>query len=63
MYCYIHLLCIYYHYMSHYIADEDMRISVILLLLLLLKKIGNARLGEGDDTLSVRGPQPHTTNQ
>ena len=32
------------------------------LLLLLLKKIGNARPGEGDDTLSVWRPQPHTTN-
>ena len=28
MYCYIHLLCIYYHYMWHYAADGDMCISV-----------------------------------
>ena len=37
-------------------------IIIIIIILLLLKKIGNVKPGEGDDTLSVRRPQPHTTN-
>ena len=29
MYCYSNLLCIYYHYMNHCLADGDIHVSVM----------------------------------
>ena len=48
MYYYIHLLSIYYHYMYHFVADEDMRVSVMCIrrqALIAHKAIGIGSIG------------------
>lgn len=42
--------------------ESQLSINVIVIILLLIKAVGCARMGDSESTLSVRGPQPRTTN-
>ena len=65
--CLLHMASLFhiwlvYNIYGQFITCMTSLTSLVLLLLVLLTVVRNARQGESANTLSVRRPQPHTTN-